>query len=30
MLRSGFQHLIDDGKLFAGLIGQAQRTGDAA
>ena len=30
MLRSGFQHLIDDGKLFAGQIGQAQRTGDAA
>ena len=30
MLRSGFQHLIDDGKLFAGQISQAQRTEDAA
>ena len=30
MLRSGFQHLIDDGKLFAGQIGHAQRTGNAA
>jgi MoxR-like ATPase len=30
MLRSGFQHLIDDGKLFAGQIGQAKRTGNAA
>jgi MoxR-like ATPase len=30
MLRSGFQHLIDDGKLFAGQISQAQRTGTAA
>jgi hypothetical protein len=29
MLRSGFQHLLDDGKLYAGQI-QTLQAGDAA